>query len=322
MSVVNDVLKILEEHKNEFVSGNEISQKLFCSRNAVWKAVNKLKLQGYVIDSVTKRGYRLSADNDIISAQSIEKYLNVPDLKITVFDELDSTNNYLKKLAADGEAEGRLIVSRSQTRAKGRLGKTFYCSEDIGVYFSVLLRPGKETEKIPFLTVMAAVAVAETVMQYTDDEISVKWVNDVYKNGKKICGILTEGSLSLENGGLDFAVLGIGINVFAPENGFPEDIADRAAAIFEKGKAPAEIKSKIIAEVLNRFFDLYNGKDKNYINRYKKYSFLTGKNIDVIYYDRTEPATVMDISDECHLIIKTERGETKILSSGDVSIRV
>lgn len=321
MSVVNNVLKILEDKRGEFVSGNEISKKLFVSRNSVWKAVNALKSQGYDIISITNKGYCLSACNDIISPQSVEKYLD-RDLKVSVYDELDSTNNYLKKLASDGEREGRVIIARSQSNGKGRMGKSFYSPEGSGVYFSVLLRPDVPAEKALFLTVMAAVAVAETAMKYTDGEISVKWVNDVYRDGKKICGILTEGSLSLETGGLDYAVLGIGINILTPNNGFPEDIKNRAGAVFDENRVPNDIKSKILAEILNRFFRMYSGEDTDYIERYKKYSFLTGKKIDVIYSDRTEPAFVLGITDDCHLVIKSENGEVKTLSSGDVSVRV
>lgn len=320
MSVINDVLKILEDNRNEYVSGNDISKKLFVSRNSVWKAVNALKSRGYNIEAVTNKGYCLSASNDIISAQSIEKYLK-RDFRISVFDELDSTNNYLKKLASDGEKEGRLIIARTQSRGKGRMGKSFYSPEDSGVYFSVLLRPQFSAEKSLFLTVMAAVAVAETAMNYSDGEVSIKWVNDVYIDGRKICGILTEGSISLENGGLQYAVVGIGINVLIPDNGFPEDIKERAGAVISEKEAPDDIKSRIIAEVINRFFDMYSGEDTDYIKRYQGYSYLTGKKIDVLYHDRTEPATVLGITDDCHLKIRTETGAEKTLSSGDVSIR-
>lgn len=321
MSVTDEVLGILENNRGNFVSGNEISAKLFVSRNSVWKAVNSLKLQGYNIESVTNKGYRLSQDNDIISDQSIGKYLSY-DLNIIVVDETDSTNNYLKKLASDGAREGTVAIARSQTNGKGRRGKSFYSPENTGVYFSLLLRPDSSAEKSLFLTVMAAVAVAETAMEYSNRDISIKWVNDVYLDGKKICGILTEGSISLENGGLDYAVIGIGINVLTPENGFPEEIKDIATAIFAKNKVPGDAKSRIISGVLQKLLDMYYGKDTDFIERYKGYSFLIGKKINIIYHDRTEPAEVLGITDECHLTVKTERGEVKTLSSGDVSVKV
>lgn len=320
MTTVNEVLKILEENRNSFVSGNEISKKLYISRNAVWKAINVLRKQGYKIVSVTNKGYCLSSDNDIVSAQSIKKHLKY-ELDVTVIEETDSTNNYLKKLASDGAKEGVVIVAQRQTGGKGRRGKSFFSPDGTGVYFSVLLRPKTEIEKSILLTVMSAVAVAETAMEFTDRSVKIKWVNDVYIDGKKICGILTEGSVSIENNGFDYAVVGIGINVLTPKNGFPEEIRDVAEAIFPGNEVYGDVKSKIIAEVLNKFFDMYTGNGGDYIERYKKYSYILGKEINIIYPDSVEPAVALDITDNCHLIVKTERGEIKTLSSGDVSVR-
>lgn len=321
MTVKNDVLKILENNRGKYVSGNEISAKLFVSRNAVWKAVNALKNDGYAIDSVTNKGYMLSPNTDILSKESIGKYLKYP-IDITVLDEVDSTNNYLKKLASDGEKEGKLVVACKQTRGKGRLGKSFYSPDDTGVYFSLLLRPKFSAEKSLFLTVMAAVAVAETAQQYSDKDIKIKWVNDVYADGKKLCGILTEGSVSLENNGLDYAVIGIGINITEPKNGFPDDIKDIATSVFLGNNRSDDAKSRTTGEVLNRILDMYYGEDTDYVNRYRKLSYLDGKKINIIRPNGTEPAVAVEIDDNCRLVVKTETGEYKALSSGDVSVRI
>lgn len=321
MTVKKQVLQILENNRDEYISGNYISKILSVSRNAVWKAVNSLKNDGYNICSVTNKGYMLSSDNDILSAESIAKYLKY-DADIEVLDEIDSTNNYLKKCASEGAAEGKLIVAKKQTNGKGRLGKQFYSPNETGVYFSLLLRPDFSAEKSLLLTVMAAVAAAETVKNYSDADIKIKWVNDVYADGKKLCGILTEGSVSLENNGLDFAVIGIGVNVKSPESGFPDDIKNIATSVFRGNNVPGDIKSKIVGDTVNRIFDMYLGKDKDYITRYRKLSFLDGKSIYVIKGDENIPATAIGIDENCHLIIKTEDGKTKNLSSGDVSVRL
>ena len=202
MTVKNEVLKILENNRDIYVSGNYISKEIFVSRNAVWKAVNALKNDGYLIDSVTNKGYKISSDTDIVSAESISKYLKY-NIDITVLSEIDSTNNYLKKLASDGEKEGKLVVACKQTGGKGRMGRSFYSPDNTGIYFSLLLRPNFPIEQSLLLTVMAAVAVADTAKQFSEADIKIKWVNDVYANGKKLCGILTEGSVSLENNRLD-----------------------------------------------------------------------------------------------------------------------
>ena len=255
----------------------------------------------------------------ILDKKVLEQYLN-QKLNITIFDELDSTNNYLKKLGSQGENETQLVIAQSQTNGRGRMGRTFYSPDGTGIYFSLLLHPEFSAEKSLFLTVMAAVSVAETVMKYNSNDVKIKWVNDVYIDGKKVCGILTEGSINADKK-LDYAVVGIGINVIAPENGFPDDIKNIATAIFP-GKTEENIKEKIVAEVVNRFFEMYNGLDTNYVDRYKEYSYLTGKEINIISGENSRPATVLGITDNCHLLVKNENGEIEEISSGDVSVRV
>ncbi len=249
----------------------------------------------------------------------LEKYLN-QKLNITIFYELDSTNSYLKKLGSQGEKENQLVIAESQTGGRGRLGRSFYSPNGTGIYFSLLLHPKFSAEKSLFLTVMAAVSVAETVMKYNKNDVKIKWVNDIYIDGKKVCGILTESAIN-SNKKLDYAVVGIGINIVAPENGFPDDIKDIATAIFP-GNTEENIKEKIVAEVVNRFFKMYNGTDTEFVNRYKAYSYLTGKEINIISGENTRPATVLGITDDCHLLVKNENGEIEEISSGDVSVRL
>ena len=249
----------------------------------------------------------------------LEKYLD-QKLNITIFEELDSTNNYLKKLGSKVEKENQLVIALSQTGGRGRMGRTFYSPNGTGIYFSLLLHPEFSAEKSLFLTVMAAVSVAETVMKYNSNDIKIKWVNDIYIDSKKVCGILTEGAINSDKS-LDYAVVGIGINVVVPENGFPEDIKTFATAIFQ-GNTEENIKEKIVAEVVNRFFKMYNGIDTDFVKRYKEYSYLTGKEINIIQGKTTRYATVIGITDDCHLLVKNESGELEEISSGDVSVRV
>ena len=255
----------------------------------------------------------------VLDKKILEQYLN-QKLNITIFDELDSTNNYLKKLGSQGEKDNQLVIALSQIGGRGRMGRSFYSPNGTGIYFSLLLHPEFSAEKSLLLTVMAAVSVAETVMKYNKNDVKIKWVNDVYIDGKKVCGILTEGVIN-SNKNLDYAVVGIGINVIAPENGFPEDIKDIANAVFP-GNTQDYIKEKIVADVVNKFFDIYNGNDTDYVRRYKEYSYLTGKNINIISGETTRPATVIDITDDCHVLVKNENGEIEEISSGDVSVRL
>lgn len=256
----------------------------------------------------------------ILDKKVLEQYLN-QKLNITIFNELDSTNNYLKKLGSQGKKETTLVIAESQTGGRGRMGRSFYSPNGTGVYFSLLLHPEIPVEKALNLTVMAAVAVAESVMKYSNGDVKIKWVNDVYIDNKKVCGILTEGAVNPITKTLDYAVVGIGINVIAPENDFPDDIKNIATAILP-GKTEEDIKEKIVAEVVNKFFDMYNGKDNDFVKRYKEYSYLTGKEINIISGEKTRPATALGITDDCHLLVKNENGETEEISSGDVSVRV
>ena len=255
----------------------------------------------------------------ILDKKILEKYLD-QKLNITIFEELDSTNNYLKKVGSKGEKENHLVIALSQTGGRGRMGRSFYSPNGTGIYSSLLLHPEFSAEKSLFLTVMAAVSVAETVMNYNKNDVKIKWVNDIYIDSKKVCGILTEGAINSDKS-LDYAVVGIGINVVVPENGFPEDIKNIATSIFQ-GNTEENIKEKIVAEVVNRFFKMYNGVDTDFVKRYKEYSYLTGKEINIISGETTRPATVIGITDDCHLLVKNESGELEEISSGDVSVRL
>ncbi len=255
----------------------------------------------------------------ILDKKILEQYLN-QKLNIEIFNELDSTNNYLKKIGLRNEKENKLVIALSQTGGRGRMGRTFYSPNGTGIYFSLLLYPEFSAEKSLFLTVMAAVSVAETVMKYNKNDVKIKWVNDVYIDGKKVCGILTEGAINKDKM-LDYAVVGIGINVIAPENGFPDDIKDIATAIFP-GNTEENIKEKIVADVVNNFFKMYNGIDTDFVKRYKEYSYLIGKEINIISGDTSRPATVIDITDDCHLLVRNENDEIEEISSGDVSVRL
>ncbi len=249
----------------------------------------------------------------------LEKCLN-EKLNINIFQELDSTNNYAKQLGSTGIKENTLIIAESQTNGRGRMGRTFYSPNSTGLYFSLLLHPEFSAEKSLFLTVMASVSVAETIMEYSEKDVKIKWVNDVYIDGKKACGILTEGKINSDKN-LDYAVVGIGVNLVAPQNDFPNDIKDIATSVFQ-GNIEKNIKYEFLAKIINKFFDMYNCKDTDYIKRYKEYSYLIGKEINIIQGDTARPARVLDINDDCHLVVENEIGEKEEISSGDVSVRL
>lgn len=324
MTTKEKLLELLEKNRGKYVSGEEISNALAVSRTAIWKAINSLRNEGYEITAVHNKGYCLSNDTDILSVQGITKYLDYPEnLDIQVYNTVDSTNTMLKNLATEGAKEGTCIIAAEQTAGRGRIGRKFYSPSGTGVYLSLLLRPGDvPASKSINITTMAAVAVCMAIEDVTGKNPGIKWVNDVFLDNKKVCGILTEGALSMENGYLEYIVLGVGFNAYLPEGeGFPEELKQIAGAIYDS--QVSEGKNLLAAKFLNHFQELYNEADeKRYYEEYKKCCFVIGKAINVITPKETKKATAIDLDSECHLIVKYENGEVEALSSGEISVRV
>lgn len=324
LSTKEQLLTLFENNKGTYLSGEEIAEKLSVSRSAVWKAVKGLRNEGYSIDAVTNKGYSLSVKTDILSVQGIQKYLKpiCSNLNIEVLPSLDSTNNFAREKAVLGMPEGYVVIANTQTNGKGRKGREFFSPSNTGIYMSLVLRPSHcSLKQATKLTTMAAVAVCEAIEIVSNEKAQIKWVNDVYVKGKKVCGILTEASLGLEDNFLDYAIIGIGVNVSLPIDGFPKEIQNIAGAVFEN--AQNDGKNRIAAEILNRFMSYYTVLPKvNYIEEYRSRNFVIGKEILVNLSDKQKKAVALDIDDEFHLIVKYDNNKTETLSSGEISIRV
>ena len=323
MSVKMQVLEVLESNRGTFISGNELAKKISVSRNAVWKAIKSLEEEGYQIQAIKNKGYSLSEETDILSFQSIRKHFKryQDTFDIEVYKVIDSTNNKAKILGSEGALEGKVIIAEEQTGGKGRLGRSFFSPTGSGIYMSLLLRPKVEATKALLITTAAAVAVAEAIEAVSHKDAKIKWVNDIFIDEKKVCGILTEASLGMENGGVEYAVLGIGINVKEPKGGFPKEIKDIATSIFKD--ANTDVRSQLIAEILERFWDYYQVLcEKTYMEEYKRRSFLIGRRITVISGEERRDATALEINDDCQLKVRMDDGEECILSTGEVSIKL
>lgn len=324
MNLKQQVLIKLETNRGISISGAKLAKELYVSRNAIWKAIKSLQDEGYCINAVTNKGYCLTDSNDILSAQSIIKYLRdeTKDLRIEVFKTVSSTNTVLKNAAEAGESEGKVIIAEEQTGGRGRMGREFYSPPDTGIYMSILLRPTITAMESLFITTAAAVAVARAIETVAGCTASIKWVNDIYCYGKKVCGILTEGALDLENGKLKYAVLGIGINVIPPKEDFPDELKKIATAIFKDNDYTADGKSRLAAQVLNHFWSYYESlEQRKFMEEYRRRSFILGKEINIIAGDVTKKAIALGIDDECRLIVREEDETITALSSGEVSIR-
>ncbi len=249
-------------------------------------------------------------------AEKVKEYTD--RLSPVVLYEVDSTNAYARGLAKNGAPEGTAVIAAVQTAGKGRMGRRFYSPEG-GVYMSVVLRPELSPEDTLFITTAAAAAAADTIEKIGGRETKIKWVNDIYIDGKKVCGILTEGGSSRAER-LDYAILGIGINLQAPKGGFPADLP-LAGSVFGNGEVPKDTKARLIGLFANKFFEYYkNLSNKNFMSTYKEKSFLTGKTVEFERAGALYTARVLEIDDNAALIVECE-GETLALSSGDAQIK-
>lgn len=317
------LLALFEQNRGVSLSGNELAKDLGVSRAAVNKAVSALREQGYEIHAKSRAGYVFSEKNEILSPAGILKYTGQKFL-VTVLEKSPSTNTELKALAANGAPEGTVLVTEHQTKGRGRLGKQFFSPEGHGIYFSLLLKPSLSASDSVFITVAAAVAVRRAIKNLLGITTEIKWVNDLYYGGKKFCGILTEAAFELESGGLSYAVLGIGLNLTAPEGGYPEEFAFKTTNISEfAGNFPDDFKNRLVAELLTEFDTLYQSLDKKaYLAEYKAASCVVGKEIRILTGPHAGMATAVDIDDNANLVVRLSGGETVLLSSGDVSIHL
>lgn len=311
MSTKNDVLLELL-NSNDYISGQELADKLCKSRAAVWKAVKSLISEGYEIDAVTNKGYKLVNNDDLVSAQSIKIHLK-KDIDVLYFSTVDSTNNYCKRLLADGRQGAFLVAADQQTAGRGRQGKSFYSPAGTGIYFSLVIRPETTLQNAVTATTAASVAVCKAIEKLTDKKPKIKWVNDVYLDGKKICGILTEAITNFEDGTVDSVIVGIGINISTSD--FPEEIEGA-------GCLNAQIsRSRLVAETVNELMNIAAGDYKSFIDYYRSHSLVIGEKIKFIQNGRVTPATAVSIDETGGLEVELENGERTVLRSGEISIR-
>ncbi|MBQ9861478.1 MAG: biotin--[Clostridia bacterium] len=242
--------------------------------------------------------------------------------RLQVYGEVDSTNTLAREQAAAGAPEGTVILADTQRQGRGRMGRQFFSPKGSGLYMSIILRPNAAATPL-YVTTAAAVAVAEAIEEVAGVPSSIKWVNDVYCRGKKVCGILTEGAIA-DN--LQYAVLGIGINVFPPIGGFPPEIESRAGAVFgEKTPSAAHPREELAAAIIARFWGYYEALSaKAFLPSYRKRDLLKGRTVEVLDINGTviEEVTAQGITDDFELLVSNRNGKIKALSSGEVSLRL
>lgn len=324
MTTKGKLLALLEDSKGTFFSGEEIARTLQVSRAAVWKAVNALREDGYTVDAATNKGYRLSPDSDILSPQGIRRFLKPEyrDLDLTVLPTAPSTNALVREKANQGCPEGCIIIACEQTDGRGRYGRQFFSPVDSGVYLSLLLRPtAYSPQQATCLTAAAAAAMCQAIEAVTGQQPGIKWVNDIFLHGKKVCGILTEAAVGLETGTLNYMVLGAGVNLYPPAEGFPEEIQSIAGSVLER--SCPEAKKRLVGEFLNRFWDFYSHPEcRTYLEDYRARSLAIGRNVTVLSAGKAVSAYAYGIDDDFRLLVRYDSGKTEALSYGEIRIQL
>ena len=315
------VLAQLMDNRSRLLSGETLAASLGVSRSAVWKAISQLRAEGYRIEAGTNRGYCLTG-GDVLSREGIRARLKTEGLDIQVYSRVASTNTLLKAWAEDGCPEGTVAVAEEQTAGRGRRGRGFFSPPGSGLYMSLLLRPRQSAAAALPITTAAAVAVAEAIETLSGREAQIKWVNDVLLEGRKVCGILTEASLDVESGGLNYAILGVGVNVLPPAEGFPDELAELAGSVFERYEQP-HLRCRLAAAILDGFMARYAALDsEDCFEAYKKRCMVLGRPVTVFRAGyAAADAEAVGLERDYRLRVRYGDGTEELLQSGEVSVR-
>lgn len=307
---------------DDFISGQEISEKLGVSRQAVWKSINTLKEKGYEIQSVTNRGYRLVSSPNYLNESSLKSLLHnkIIGKNLIVLDSVNSTNDYLKKLGNEGCENGTVVVAREQTKGKGRLGRTWQSKKDDGIAFSVLLRPSVAPSEVSAITPLAGLAVCKAIREYTKLDCVIKWPNDIIVGRKKLVGILTE--MSAEFDAVEYVITGIGINV--DHTSFPEEIAFKATSLLlETGRHldKNEFLACVLEHLENEFVKNNLELTPTALSEYTDLCATVGRSVTFQRGTRRISGMAVGISEHGELKVMMSDGTICLVNSGEVTVQ-
>lgn len=319
------ILSLLLAHQGDFLSGEAMSQQLGISRAAVWKAIEALRQEGYVITSAPNRGYRLDSAPDRIREGELSGHLEgcVLGGSLMCLDSIDSTNTECKRQAMAGAPHGLVVLSEEQTGGRGRLGRSFQSPRGCGLYLSLLLRPQLPPQDVVDFTAWVAVAVCDGIEAACGVRPQIKWTNDLVLGGKKLCGILTEMGLESETNSLQYLVTGIGVNVNHTREDFDPELWEIAASLSMHLGRPVR-RSVLAVEIIRALDRMYAGFPENkqeYLARYRADCMTTGKQVQLITPVSRQEAVAVAIDDEFRLVVQLPDGTQKALSAGEVSVR-
>lgn len=320
----NEVLKILKNNIDSYTSGEDLSRILGVSRTSIWKYISSLKKEGYEFDSSTKLGYRLTKCPDILTFNEVEKFLSTSFIgrNYIHFNSIDSTNTKAKDLAKKGSPNGTVVICEEQSNGRGRLGRSWFSPKGKGLYFSIILRPNLSPLDISKLTLVGGAAVWKALSSLNIGS-AIKWPNDIFINNRKVSGILTEISGELNQ--INYAVMGIGINVNTLKSEIPEDLREIATSLLIETNEIIDRKV-LLSEILNIFERLYiefvnSGSLKESLQICRENSLVLNKTLNCISTRESFTAKAKDINDNGELIVELSDGSTKNILCGEISIR-
>ena len=317
------VLSLLRQ--GGYVSGEAMSQRLGISRAGVWKAIEGLRQEGYVIASAPNRGYRLEEAPDRLREGELSGSLAgaLVGSKLLCLDCIDSTNTECKRQAMSGAPEGLVVTAEEQTGGRGRRGRGFQSPRGKGIYLSALFRPALELSQVSDFTAWVAVAVCDGIEACCHIRPQIKWTNDIVFQGKKLVGILTELGMEGESGALDYMVAGIGINVNHGSKDFAPEIREMAyslAQILGRPVRRAELAAQVIL-ALDRMYAGYPENKAEYLEKYRAGCVTTGRQVQLITPASRREAFAREIDDQFNLVVELPGGARETICAGEVSVR-
>jgi len=319
-----EILQLLKDHSSKFLSGEEIRRHLRVSRTAVWKRIQRLRALGYEIEASTRSGYRLIGSPDLLTSSEIKPLLKTKWIGKTIhhFDTLDSTNTKAYQLAQEGAEEGEVVIAESQAKGRGRLGRQWFSPPFLNLYLSVILRPKISPHQASLITLMAAVATANAIREFSGLLPLIKWPNDILLRDRKVAGLLNEMHSEMDR--IHFVILGIGVNLNMDEKAFSKEIQAIATSLrIEMGQTVSrKAFLQSLLQTLEGWYSIFLKEGNDVLLRaWRDWAKIKGRRVKVTSFGETLVGTAIDVDSDGALILETEDGGRTRVVAGDVEYK-
>ncbi|HHW61063.1 MAG TPA: biotin--[acetyl-CoA-carboxylase] ligase [Syntrophomonadaceae bacterium] len=317
------IIQALKLTGEQPLSGNDIAEKLGVSRVAVWKHIETLRQEGYLIEAIPGQGYRLQEADNILDVQAIAASLKQDTIfkQFYYYPRLDSTSTRIRELLQEGQAaEGTVVAALCQSEGRGRLGRD-WSSPAGGLWFSFLLRPQLPLQETACLSLLFALAISRTLQDFVDkDEVMIKWPNDVLIKDKKVAGILLETAGELDR--IEYLISGIGINVNLASDDFPPPLQGQATSLLENRGTPADIQAVFLSTLqsIDRYYRRFLQEGfPAFCEEYKGLCYHLGRPVRIQTGQRVIAGTHIDIDSSGAMRVRSSTG-IEVIHTGDVHV--